>query len=103
MKRESKQNKLTEEDVKRYTRNFWKILAGIVVFGAVFILSVRLGVFGKLPSFEELENPKSNLASEILADDLRVLGTYYKHNRSNRSEEHTSELQSRENLVGRLL
>lgn len=83
MKRESKQNKLTEEDVKRYTRNFWKILAGIVVFGAVFILSVRLGVFGKLPSFEELENPKSNLASEILADDLRVLGTYYKHNRSN--------------------
>src|SRR5690606_17963564 len=32
---------------------------------------------------DELENPKSNLASEILTDDNRVLGTYYKENRSN--------------------
>src|SRR5690606_6282049 len=83
MKRESKKNKLTEEDVKRYSRTFWGVLLGFVVFGALFILSVRIGVFGKLPSFQELENPKSNLASEILSDDLKVLGTYYKHNRSN--------------------
>ncbi|PRD47223.1 penicillin-binding protein 1A [Sphingobacterium haloxyli] len=82
MKRESKQ-KLTDIDIKRYTRNFWTILCGIVVLGALFLVSVRLGVFGKLPSFEELENPKSNLASEILTDDLQVLGRYYKHNRSN--------------------
>ncbi|RZF58222.1 penicillin-binding protein 1A [Sphingobacterium corticibacterium] len=82
MKRESKQ-KLTEVDIKRYTRNFWMILCSIVILGALFLVSVRLGVFGKLPSFEELENPKSNLASEILTDDLQVLGRYYKHNRSN--------------------
>lgn len=82
MKRESKQ-KLTDIDIKRYTRNFWTILCSIVILGALFLVSVRLGVFGKLPSFEELENPKSNLASEILTDDLKVLGTYYKHNRSN--------------------
>lgn len=83
MKRESKQKKLTEEDIKRFTRNFWKILFGIVAVAVLFILAVRIGVFGKLPSFEELENPKSNLASEVLSDDLTVLGTYYKHNRSN--------------------
>ncbi len=82
MKRESKQ-KLTDIDIKRYTRNFWMILCSIVILGALFLVSVRLGAFGKLPSFEELENPKSNLASEILTDDLKVLGTYYKHNRSN--------------------
>ncbi|MBD1423621.1 penicillin-binding protein 1A [Sphingobacterium chuzhouense] len=82
MKRESKQ-KLTDIDIKRYTRNFWTVLCSIVILGALFLISVRLGVFGKLPSFEELENPKSNLASEILTDDLKVLGTYYKHNRSN--------------------
>src|SRR5690606_13602879 len=82
MKRESKQ-KLTDIDIKRYTRNFWTILCSIVILVSLFIVSVRLGVFGKLPSFEELENSKSNLASEILTDDLKVLGTYYKHNRSN--------------------
>lgn len=83
MKRESKQTKLKDEDIKRYTFTFWKILIAIILLGSIFIASVRFGVFGKLPSFEELENPKSNLASEILSDDLSVLGTYYKHNRSN--------------------
>lgn len=39
--------------------------------------------FGKLPSFEELENPKSNLASEVFSSDQVVLGKYYYENRSN--------------------
>lgn len=82
MKRESKQ-KLTDVDVKRYTRIFWTSFLAILIFGLLFLTSVRYGVFGKLPSFDELENPKSNLASEILADDLQVLGRYYRHNRSN--------------------
>ena len=83
MKRESKNSKLSAEDISRYTRNFWFALVGIVVFVGLFLLSVRLGIFGPLPSFEDLENPKSNLASEILTDDSQVLGTYYLQNRSN--------------------
>ncbi len=83
MKRESKSSKLTEEDVKRYTGVFWKVLLGIVIIAGLFLLSVRVGIFGKLPTFKDLENPKSNLASEILTDDNRVLGTYFVHNRSN--------------------
>lgn len=83
MKRESKQNQLTEEDVKRYTKGLWKIFLACVAIAVLFVVSVRIGVFGKLPSFQELENPKSNLASEVLSEDLKVLGTYYKHNRSN--------------------
>ena len=35
-----------------------------------------------LPSFEELENPKSNLATEILSSDGKVLGTFFVQNRS---------------------
>lgn len=83
MKRESKNSKLTPEEIKRYTRNFWLIIFGGI--GCIFlvIFLVRIGLFGKLPGFDELENPKSNLASEILTDDNRVLGTYYKENRSN--------------------
>ncbi|MVZ65383.1 penicillin-binding protein [Sphingobacterium sp. DK4209] len=83
MKREAKSSNLTEEDVKRYSRNFWKILIGLVLIGALFLLSVRIGIFGKLPTFKDLENPRSNLASEIITDDNRILGTYYVHNRSN--------------------
>ena len=36
-----------------------------------------------MPSFEELENPKSNQASEVISADQVVLGTYYIENRSN--------------------
>lgn len=83
MKRVSKKNQLTEGDIKRYTFNFWKIIIGIVALGFLFILSIRLGLFGKLPSFSDLENPKSNLASEVITEDRKVLGTYYVQNRSN--------------------
>ncbi|MEN5233905.1 transglycosylase domain-containing protein [Sphingobacterium faecium] len=83
MKRESKKNQLQPEDVKRYTRNFWKFIIGIIAFGFLFIFSVRMGLFGKLPSFSDLENPKSNLASEVITEDNKVLGTYYIQNRSN--------------------
>ncbi|MDR6736488.1 MULTISPECIES: transglycosylase domain-containing protein [unclassified Sphingobacterium] len=83
MKRVSKKNQLTEADIKRYTFNFWKIIVGVVAIGFLFILSIRLGLFGKLPSFSDLENPKSNLASEVITEDHKVLGTYYVQNRSN--------------------
>lgn len=83
MKRESKSSKLTTEEIKKYKWTFWKIFLSLISLGVLFIFCVRLGIFGELPSFDELENPQSNLASEILTDDNRVLGTYYKENRSN--------------------
>ncbi len=83
MRREPKNSKLTQEDIKRYTRNFWKILVGLILFACLFLFSVRMGLFGSLPSFNDLENPNNNLASEIITDDNKVLGTYYVENRSN--------------------
>lgn len=44
---------------------FWIILVSPVALIVLLLLLIRLGVFGKLPTFEELENPKSNLATEI--------------------------------------
>jgi len=84
MQRETKnKNQLTKEDISRYTRNFWKIVIGCIAFAFLFILSVRLGLFGPLPSFKELENPKNNLATEVISSDEKVLGTYFAQNRSN--------------------
>lgn len=41
-----------------------------------------IGVFGELPAFEQLENPKNNLATEVLSEDGVVLGKYFFENRS---------------------
>ena len=44
---------------------------------------IGLGLFGALPSFRDIEHPKSNQASEIIAEDGRPMGTYFVQNRSN--------------------
>ena len=47
------------------------------------ILLTSTGFFGDLPTFEQLENPKNNLATEIISEDGIVLGKYFFENRSN--------------------
>lgn len=76
-------NKLSQQDLNRYTTTFWKWIIGIIALGAIIIFSIGLGLFGTLPSFRDLENPKSNQASEVISDDNLVLGTYYIQNRTN--------------------
>jgi len=45
--------------------------------------TVAAGMFGSLPTFEELENPKSNIATEVYSSDGQLLGNYFRENRSN--------------------
>lgn len=71
------------EKTTRYVRRFWLILISILSLVTLFITLIYLGVFGPLPSFQQIENPKSNLASEVISDDGKLLGTYYYENRSN--------------------
>lgn len=61
----------------------WFLLIGTVVFIPIFFLLVSIGLFGKLPDFEDLENPISNLASEIYTEDSVLLGNIYIDNRTN--------------------
>ncbi|MCX7767490.1 MAG: PBP1A family penicillin-binding protein [Flavobacteriales bacterium] len=42
----------------------------------------RLGLFGPLPSFKDLEDPRSQMASLVYSADGQVLGKYYIQNRS---------------------
>lgn len=79
----SKPIKTQGADASKYVRNFWKIILFGFLFFALLIASVGFGLFGTLPSFRDLENPKSNLASEVISSDQAVLGTYYVQNRSN--------------------
>jgi len=75
---------------------FWIILfwcAVLIPMGlfTLLIYGTAHEWFGELPSFEELENPKSNLASEVFTSDGKVLGKYFYQNRTNVHYEELSE------------
>jgi len=76
-------NKLSTEEIKRYNKIFWKIILGFVAFFVFLIGLTWLGLFGPLPSFRDLEHPKSNQASVIYTVDKTELGNYFVQNRSN--------------------
>ncbi len=68
---------------KYYLRIFWilVIIPFTLLFGIVALTAS--GYFGELPTFEDLENPNSSLASEIFSSDDVVLGKYFFQNRTN--------------------
>ncbi|MEZ5014805.1 MAG: transglycosylase domain-containing protein [Chitinophagales bacterium] len=71
------------QQYKKYIKWFWGILAGGFLLVVLFIMLLGFGVFGKLPGFDELENPQSNLATQIISSDGEVLGKFYRENRTN--------------------
>jgi len=81
-KHPKKEDKLSSQDIKRYNWMVWKIAIGLVVFFILLMTFTAFGLFGTLPTFRDLENPKSEQASEIISSDKQILGTYYVQNRS---------------------
>jgi penicillin-binding protein 1A len=66
----------------KYAYFFWSLyLAGLLVVVALFFFIAK-GKLGEMPSFRELENPQSLLASDVIARDHVVLGRYFRENRS---------------------
>ena len=70
------------QDKKRVVKIMWGVTMFPVVAIFLMLTLAALGVFGRIPSFEELENPKSNLATEIYGDNGHVIGTFFIENRS---------------------
>ncbi|MBU2649821.1 MAG: transglycosylase domain-containing protein [Bacteroidetes bacterium] len=67
----------------RYLIRFWGLYLTVLLIVFLMFFGIAHGWFGYMPGFEELENPESNLASEIYSADGVLLGTYYIENRSN--------------------
>lgn len=70
------------KDINYYKKKFWRIFAYGLLGVLAFFLFASWGLFGSMPSFEDLENPDSNLATEIISSDGVVIGKYFKTNRS---------------------
>lgn len=79
----AKKSKSEGVSLKHWKKRLW--IAYFSIFGFVILLFIFIsaGLLGFMPSFEELENPNSNLASEIISADQELLGKYYIENRSN--------------------
>lgn len=78
----AQKKKISVKDINYYQKKFWKVF--FIGLGSVFLFFVfaNFGLFGSMPSFDELENPDSNLATEIISSDGVTLGKFYRENRS---------------------
>ncbi len=77
---------------------FWVLFLLMILFIPFTFWMVSLGALGDLPTFEELENPHTALATEIYSSDSVLLGKFYSQNRTNVKFEQLSP-----NLVNALL
>ena len=78
------QNKVSKtKNYKKLIWTFWLLFfTGFLALGGVFGIAA-LGYLGPMPPLEQLENPKTNLATQIISFDGKVLGKFYfKDNRT---------------------
>jgi len=75
---------MAERNIKRiyYLVIFWFLYSlPFLILTLLFILLFK-GKLGFVPTFEDLENPKDNLASEVYSADSVLLGKFYLENRT---------------------
>jgi len=96
-------NKSSKSRTKRYNIKyvliFWSVVIGFASLFCGILVATSLGWLGPLPTFDELENPKPILASEVYSSDSVLLGKYYYA--ENRSITHYNELSP--NLINALI
>ena len=80
---------MTDKTKKKIITWFWILL--VAPFALVLLLLLMVGLFAKLPSFEELEHPDSKLATQVLAEDGEVLTTFHIENRTYASYDELNE------------
>ncbi|HSJ66558.1 MAG TPA: transglycosylase domain-containing protein [Anditalea sp.] len=76
---------MSSDRVAAIIKYLWIGFAASIVGFILFVLAVSvnfLGLFGDLPDFQALENPKSDLSSELYSADGMLLGKYFRENRT---------------------
>lgn len=82
MSKSNKKKKETGPSKRKWVVLFWSAyVLGVLAVILVFSLAAW-GVFGKMPTFEQLENPETNLATEVFSADGQTIGKYYRENRT---------------------
>ena len=77
MAKKKQKKKQATPDFKGPIKLFWGLfLAGVLTVAAIFG-SAALGLFGPMPPLQQLENPKTNLATQIISSDGEILGKFF--------------------------
>lgn len=66
----------------KWIKRFWIFYISGFLFVVLLFIAISLGLLGFMPTFSDLENPKTNLATEVYSADGELLGKYYLENRS---------------------
>ncbi len=72
----------TNIDRKKFNKYFWIIFAAPFALLTLLLLLAAVGGLGYMPDINTLENPKINLASQVISEDGRVLGSFYYRNQN---------------------
>lgn len=70
-------NKNQNKSFNKFIKWFWILFAGGIGIAFIIFLLAAWGAFGEMPTFERLENPQTNLATEIISSDGETLGKFY--------------------------
>ena len=69
--------KRKKRNYKGPLRLFWGLFGLGVLFAVGLFWAAAVGLLGPMPDLKQLENPKTNLATQVISSDGVVLGKYY--------------------------
>jgi penicillin-binding protein 1A len=75
--KKSAQSKSNTLDFSKYIRWFWILFTSGILAVILLFLFASWGFLGEMPDHTRLENPETNLATEIISSDGKTLGKFY--------------------------
>ncbi len=76
-KKKTAKSKPETLDFSKYVRWFWIVFLGGISAVVLLFLFASWGFLGEMPDHTRLENPETNLATEIISSDGETLGKFY--------------------------
>jgi len=73
----TKAKKKSKPNFFKFIKWFWIVFGVGILSATLWFLAASWGWLGPLPEYEELENPRTNLATQIISSDAVSLGNFY--------------------------
>ncbi|TSE04876.1 MULTISPECIES: penicillin-binding protein 1A [Aquimarina] len=77
-----KRKKTPANNTIKFIKGFWILFGSGIFLVILLFLFASWGVFGEMPTFEDLENPQNDLATQIISSDGVQIGTFFDENRT---------------------
>ncbi|WP_282088129.1 penicillin-binding protein 1A [Aquimarina algiphila] len=77
-----KRKKTPANNTIKFIKGFWILFGSGIFLVILSFLFASWGVFGEMPTFEDLENPQNDLATQIISSDGVQIGTFFDENRT---------------------